>query len=59
MEATVETDSSGSDVVTERRMKPAAISDRPRALDIANTYLMIRSLTSIISSNDAASRDML
>jgi len=58
-EATVETESSGSDVTMERRMKPAAISDSPRALDITSTYRMILSLTSIINSNDAAKMGML
>ena len=58
-EATVETESSGSDVVMERRMKPAAISDRPRALDITSTYRMILSLISIISNNDIASKGIL
>jgi len=58
-EATMETESSGSEVMTERRMKPAAISDRPMALDITSTYRMIRSLTSIISSSDIAKMGML
>ena len=58
-EATMETESSGSDVMTERRMKPAAISDSPMALDIISTYRMIRSLTSIISSSDIAKMGML
>ena len=53
-EATMETESSGNDVMMERRMKPAAISDSPRALDITRTYRMIRSLISIINSNDMA-----
>ena len=53
-EATVETESSGSDVVIERRINPAAISDKPRACDIVSTYLIILSLTIIISSNDTA-----
>lgn len=35
--ATVETESSGSEVVMESSMKPAAISDSPRALDIVST----------------------
>ena len=58
-EATVETESSGIDVVTESKMKPAAISDRPKALDMASTYRIILSLISIISSKDIASRGML
>ena len=37
MEATVETESSGSEVVIESRMKPAAISERPKILDKTNT----------------------
>ena len=53
-EATMETESSGSDVTTDRRMKPAAISDSPMALDMTSTYRIIRSLTSIITSNDTA-----
>ena len=53
-EATMETESSGIEVITERRMKPAAISDRPKALDKASTYRMIRSLTTVISSRDTA-----
>ncbi len=51
-EAIVETESSGSDVVTDRIMNPAAISDIPRALDISSTYRIIRSLTYMISSSD-------
>ena len=58
-EATMETESSGSDVVTERRMKPAAISDKPMAWDMIITYRMTRSLTSIMSSNDTANRGRL
>ena len=58
-EATMETESSGSEVMTERRMNPAAISDSPIARDIISTYLMIRSLTTIISSNDTANSGRL
>ncbi len=35
--AMVETESSGKDVVTDSKMNPAAISDRPRTLDKAKT----------------------
>jgi hypothetical protein len=58
-DATTETESSGSEVMIERRMKPAAISDSPMALDMIRTYRMIRSLISMMSSNDIASRGML
>ena len=58
-EATVETESSGSEVMMERRMKPAAISDSPRALDITSTYRIIRSLISRIRNNDIIRRGML
>ena len=58
-EATMETESSGSEVMTERRMKPAAIWDSPMALDITSTYRMIRSLTSIISNSDTSKMGML
>lgn len=58
-EATMETESSGIDVVTESKMKPAAISDRPKAWDMASTYRIILSLINIIASNDAASISML
>ena len=58
-EATVETESSGSEVMTERKMKPAAISDKPRTLDITSTYRMTLSLTNIIRNSDRAKRIML
>jgi hypothetical protein len=35
--ARAETESSGRDVVTDNSMKPAAISDRPRIFDKADT----------------------
>ena len=53
-EATVETESSGSEVVTDSMMNPAAISDRPKTLDMISTYRMIRSLTYMITSSDTA-----
>ena len=44
-EATVETESSGKEVVTDNRINPAAISDKPKILDRINEYRMILSLT--------------
>ena len=58
-EATVETDSSGSDVVMERSIKPAAISESPSLLDKISTYRIILSLINMIISKDIASRRML
>ena len=59
IEETIDTESSGSDVVIERIIKPAAISDRPRNLDIVNTYRISLSLIRTISSNDMANRGTL
>ncbi len=53
--AIVETESSGKDVATDNKMKPAAISDKPKALDNTETYLMILSLTTAIKNRDAMS----
>lgn len=57
--ATVDTESSGKDVVTESRMKPAAISDRPKTLDSTRTYRMTLSLSTAISDRDKISKGTL
>ncbi len=54
--AMVETESSGRDVVTDNRMKPAAICDKPRTLDKTMTYLMTLSLSRVINNSDTANK---
>ena len=58
-EATVDTVSSGKEVVTDNRIKPAAISDKPKTLDKISVYLMILSLTTPIKNKDVISKGKL
>jgi hypothetical protein len=55
----VETESSGIEVVTDKRMNPAAISDKPKALEMTSTYLIVLSLIKPIKNKDTISRGML
>ncbi|MCW3980247.1 MAG: hypothetical protein NWF11_02100 [Candidatus Bathyarchaeota archaeon] len=58
-EAKAETESSGKEVVTDNRTKPAAISDKPKTLDKINVYLMILSLTTPIRNKDIINKGKL
>jgi len=58
-EATMETESSGKEVVTDKRIKPAAISDKPKTLDRTSVYLIILSLTTPIKNKDIISKGKL
>jgi hypothetical protein len=55
----VETESSGIEVVTDNRIKPAAISDKPKALDKTNEYLIILSLTTPMRNKEIISKGKL
>jgi hypothetical protein len=54
MEAIVETESSGREVDTDRRINPAAISDKPKAFDRVNVYRIILSLKIAMKNNDVS-----
>jgi hypothetical protein len=58
-EANIDTDSSGNEVDTESIIKPAAISESPRAFDKTREYLIILSLTRAIRNNETARTGML
>jgi hypothetical protein len=57
--AIVETESSGREVVTDKSINPAAISDKPKTRDKANTYFIVLSLTKPIKNKEAINRGML
>ena len=50
----IDTESSGNDVVIDNSKNPAAISERPKTFDKIRVYLIILSLTMPIRNNEIA-----